>query len=329
MNQLNMIKYPITLLLFTSFGFLLISCSTNRGAFQLALLPDTQTYTKLYPELFYAQTEWLALHADEFAFVLQQGDITDYNAVEQWEVAVKGFENLDGKIPYIFAPGNHDLGNNADVRDSGLMNKYLPYNKYAKLPNFGGAFKEGEMDNTWHTFKAGGLEWLVLSLEFGPRNSVLNWAGEIIRSHPEHKVIINTHAYMYSDNTRMGPGDMWLPQDYGIGKETGDNTVNDGEMMWEKLISLYPNIMFVFSGHVLHTGSGTLVSEGINGNQVYQMLANYQEGVEGVEKGGSSFMRILHIDPKKGKIEVKTYSPYLNVFKTEQNQEFVFDNVKF
>ncbi len=321
--------YSVTLLCFVCFSLLLTSCSTGKKTFQLALLPDTQTYTKLYPELFYAQTEWLASHSNEFAFVLQQGDITDYNAPGQWEVAVKAFDKLDGKIPYTFAPGNHDLGKNSNVRNSDLMNKYLPYSKYSKTPDFGGAFETGKMDNTWHTFKAGGFNWLILSLEFGPRNSVMDWAEEIVRTHPKHKVIINTHAYMYSDNTRMGPGDTWLPQSYGVGKDTGVNAVNDAEMMWDKLVSQYPNIIFVFSGHVLHGGTGTLVSEGKNGTKVYQMLANYQEGVVGVEKGGSAFMRIIKIDTKKGIVEVKTYSPYLNTYKTEKNQEFVFENVKF
>ena len=100
--------------------------------------------------------------------------------------------------------GNHDLGNNSDKRDSKLFNEYFPYIKHSQMRHFGGAFEEGKMDNVWYSFKAGGLEWLVLCLEFGPRNMVLDWAGKIIDSHPTYKVIINTHAYMYSDDTRMG-----------------------------------------------------------------------------------------------------------------------------
>ncbi len=71
------------------------------------------------------------------------------------------------------------------------------------------------------------------------------------------------------------------------------------------------------------------MNDGENGNKVYQMLANYQEGVAGVEKGENAFMRILKIDTEKGVVEVKTYSPYLNTYKTEKDQEFVFENVKF
>jgi len=83
----------------------------------------------------------------------------------------------------------------------------------------------------------------------------------------------------------------WLPQNYGVGKDVGEDAVNNGEQIWEKLISNYPNILFVFSGHVLNDGVGTFVSEGKYGNKVYQMLANYQGGVEGTEKGGNGFLR--------------------------------------
>ncbi len=307
---------------------ILSSCSEPQP-FKLILLPDTQTYSRLYPEIFQSQTRWIVEHADSIAFALQQGDITDNNVDEQWGVAASAMSLMDGKVPYTFAPGNHDLGRNSNIRDSRLFNQYFPYSKYSRTKNFGGAFEEGKMDNTWHTFKAGGCNWLILSLEFGTRNCVLDWAGNVIGKYPKHKVIINTHDYMYSDDTRMGEGDDWLPQSYGLGIELGKNAVNDGEQQWEKLVSRYPNILMVVSGHVLHRGAGTLVSTGEHGNKVYQMLANYQQGVDGPENGKEGFLRILTIDTKHKKIDVKTYSPYIQAYKTEPWQQFCFENVEF
>ncbi len=296
---------------------------------RLALLPDIQSYTQMYPEIVLTQTQWLADHKDDFNFVLQQGDLTDWNAHEQWEIARKAFLQLDGKIPYTFVPGNHDMGNNADIRNTDLFNQYFPYEKYSKATGFGGAFEVGKMDNTWHTFKAGGMDWLILSLEFGTRNKVLLWAEEIIREHPKHKVIVNTHDYMYSDNSRMGDGDDWIPQHYGVGKETGDDAVNNGEQMWEKLLSRYENILLVVSGHVLHSGTGILISKGIHGNDVYQMLANYQGGVEKSISGGNGYLRIITVDVVKRRLDVKTYSPYINQYHPDINQQFKFDAIHF
>lgn len=316
------------------FCLIAFACSERKDeTVTLVLLPDTQMYSERYPEIFRAQTEWIAGTADSITFVLHQGDITNHNTPEQWEVAAEAMQLLDGKVPYAVCIGNHDIGTNgsADTRDTDLFNTWFPYERYRSLPGFGGAYEAGKMDNTWYTFSGGGLDWLVLSLEFGPRNKVLDWAAEVIEDHPDHKVIINTHAYMYSDETRMGPdrGHHWLPQSYGVGKDTGEDAVNNGEEMWDKLVSRYENVLFVFSGHVLNDGVGTLVSEGIHGNKVYQLLANYQSGVEGSENGGNGFLRILKIDTRARKVSVKTYSPHLDAYKTESDQEFAFDDVVF
>lgn len=313
--------------------FLFASCISQKP-FNLVLLPDTQTYSALYPEIFKAQTEWIVKNADNIVFVLHQGDITDNNTQKQWENAADALHQLDGKVPFAFVAGNHDIGDpggNANTRGSELFNKYMPYEKYSKMKGFGGAFEPGKMDNTWHSFNAGGIDWLILCLEFGPRNKVLDWAAEIIEYHPRHKVIINTHAYMYSDGTRMNikNSHAWVPQRYGVGQYTGEEAPNDGEMMWEKLISQHPNILMVVSGHVLHSGAARSVSEGVHGNTVYQMLANYQGEVEGSEMGGNGFLRVISIDPKQGKISVKSYSPYIDQYKSDTEQEFRFEKVNF
>jgi len=117
----------------------------------------------------------------------------------------------------------------------------------------------------------------------------------------------------------------WVPQKYGVGKLTGEDATNDGEMMWEKLVSQFPNILIVVSGHVLNSGTGRLVSTGKHGNKVYQMLANYQKGV----KGGNGFLRILKIDPKKKRISVKTYSPYTGQYNADTEHQFEFQEVDF
>lgn len=308
------------------------SCKKD-NSFRIVLLPDTQNYSKSYPEIFYAQTEWIAANSDSIAFVLQQGDITNNNTIEEWKVASGAMSMLDNKVPYVVCIGNHDNGTNgiADSRETSLFNASFPYEKYSKTKGFGGAYEEGKMDNVWYTFNAGGINWLIISLEFGPRNKVLDWASEVVKAHPSYKVIINTHAYMYSDNTRMSDnrGHHWLPQSYGLGKETESEDVNNGEQMWKKFVRLYPNILIVVSGHVLNEGVGTLVSEGKYGNKVYQMLANYQKFVKESINGGNGFLRILTIDPGKGRISVRTYSPYIDEYKTEPSQQFEFEEVKF
>lgn len=311
---------------------MLAACQKDKP-FKLVLLPDTQFYSMEYPEVFQSQARWIAENADDITFVIHQGDITHNNNDIQWEAATEAINMFDKKVPFTFVPGNHDMGDrgSANVRNTDLLNYYLPYSKYSQAPTFGGAFESGKMDNTWHLFKAGNLDWLIISLEFGPRNKVLHWASGIAASHPDHKIIVNTHAYMYSDDNRMSElhNHKWLPQNYKLGKETGDNAVNNGEQMWETFIKHHPNIIFVFSGHVLNDGTGLLISEGTHGNKVYQMLANYQTGVVGAENGGNGFLRIITIDKSSASASVRTYSPFTNQHKTELDQEFILNGLKF
>lgn len=300
--------------------------------FNLVLMPDTQCYAQDHPQIFHAQTKWIADNASTITFVLQLGDITNRNNPPQWEVARAAMNRMDGKVPYTFVLGNHDIGTSGSSkkRTTKLFNKYFPYEKYSKSPHFGGAFEPGKMDNTWWKFEAGGKKWMIVSLEFGPRNIVLDWANKVIAEHPDSLVIINTHAYMNWDETRIGPGDKWNPHDYGLGKRTkGDQAANDGEEMWTKLVSKHNNILMVVNGHILKDGTGQLISKGKAGNKVYQMLSNYQCGVKGSENGGNGFLRILNIDPAGGKISATSYSPWLDEFKTEPDQQFVFSGVDF
>jgi len=309
------------------------SCSTKMHQVRIVLLPDTQTYAEKYPEVLDSQINWVVRNSKQIAFVMQQGDLTQNNNDKEWKVIQNSFSKLNGKVPYVLAAGNHDMGSAdgkfADVRNSTLFNNYFPYSQMSSLPGFSGVAEEGKMDNAYYIFKTGRINWLVISLEFGPRNSILNWAGSVIEKYPDHSVIINTHSYMYSDSTRQGPGDNWRPQAYGVGKDKGDSSVNDGEQIWDKLVKDHSNVRFVFSGHVLNTGVGTLVSINSKGFPVYQMLANYQEGVTGSVKGGNGWLRILDMNYKKKTLNVSTYSPYINKYNEEPAQQFIIENIYF
>jgi len=311
----------------------LSSCTHKAHLTKIVLLPDTQTYAEKYPEVLDSQINWILKNATQIDFVLQQGDLTQNNNDKEWKVIQSAFSKLNEKVPYVLAAGNHDMGSAdgkfADVRNSNLFNSYFPFEKMAKLPGFTEAAEGGKIDNACYTFTRGKINWLILTLEFGPRNSILEWAGQVIDKYPKHLVIINTHSYMYSDSTRQGPGDNWRPQAYGVGKDRGDSAVNDGEQIWEKLVAKHSNVRFVFSGHVLNTGVGTLLSINNGGYPVYQMLANYQEGVQGSVKGGNGWLRILEFDSKKKTIKVTTYSPYINEYMNKPGHQFIIRNVTF
>ena len=292
--------------------------------FTIVLLPDTQYYSRSYPAIFTSQTQWIADHRDEhrIKYVLHKGDITNDNTADQWNNARVAMRVLDSCVPYTVAPGNHDLPGNGESRDTTLFNQYFPVSRYQNMPTFGGAYEQGKLDNSFHLFSVEGTDWLILALEFGPRDEVLAWANQVVADYPNRRVIVVTHCYMYSDDTRVGLGDKWNPRLYGVGADA-----NDGEEMWDKFVKLHSNISFVFSGHILNDGKGKLVSTAGNGNKVYQMLANYQTGVYGSANGGNGYLRLVKFDLSRNRVSVKTYSPYLDKYLTDAQNQFEFENV--
>jgi len=290
--------------------------------FTLVVLPDTQCYTReingATRDIFTAQTRWIAEHKDalNIAFVLHEGDLTDGNSAPEWTNAAASMSVLDGVVPYALAVGNHD-GLMSGERQTGPFNQFFPVSRYQDLPTFGGVFESNRLDNSYHLFRAGGVDWLVLSLEFGPRDSVLTWASQVAGRYPDRRVILLTHTHVYSDNTLHGSStnQAWLPTSYG--------RPNNGTDVWEKFLRRLPNAALAFNGHVLNSGVGRLVGAGDYGNRVFQMLANYQMQV----LGGAGYLRLIQFSPGQDKMSVSAYSPYLDSSLTDGSNQFEYANL--
>jgi hypothetical protein len=295
------------------------------GSWTIAVLPDTQVYAMSYPEFFKDQTRWIAANRDRrnIKYVLHLGDVTNNNVTNQWTAAFNAFQLLDGQVPYAITLGNHDYGPNGGCADrTTFFHDYFPVSKYLFWPTFGGVKEPTRLDNNFHLFSAGGVDWLVLALEFGPRNSTVAWASSIIAQYPTRRVILITHAYMYYDETRYdwatkGSAQSWNPHAYPTASDP-DGT-NDGEELWHKLVKLHPNVTFVLNGHVLNDGLGRLSSVGDHGNVVHQMLVNYQMQV----LGGEAYLRLLEFLPDGRTVQVKAYSPLLGTYKTDPQNQFI------
>jgi hypothetical protein len=275
-----------------------VRLSTNTAPFTLVLLPDTQYYvTGIYLEYFTRQIQWITNNNDSnnIVFVLHEGDCTDNNIPFEWDNFRGTMTGLDGVVPYALAVGNHD-GLDTPGGDTTLFNAYFPLTTYLGSPTFGGVFEAGKLDNSFHRFTAGGVDWLVVSLEFGPRDAALDWANNVISNEPNRQVILLSHAHVYSDDTLHGthPYHYWTPASYG--------RTNNGTEVWEKLVRRHANIRFFFNGHVLNDGVGRVIGTGDHGNTVYQMLANYQT----YPNGGNSFLRLVRFEPDAEKFSVKS-----------------------
>jgi hypothetical protein len=287
----------------------------------LIALPDTQYYSSTYPQIFDAQTQWIVDNKTErnILYVVHEGDIVDNDVDDQWTNASHSLHLLDLNVPYVLAMGNHDYpgAGGAFSRDTTLFDKYFSLTSLDWQPTFKGTYEPGTASNSFHLFEANGQTWLVVSLEFGPRDAVLAWADRVLKANPSTNAIVLTHAYLYSDGTRFDhltrTDQAFNPHTYGVEALAGG--VNDGEEIWQKLIVNNPNVRIVLCGHV-HAESH-LTSTRDAGPPVHQILADYQDDGQ----GGDGYLRIMTFQPN-GAINVSSYSPYLKQYRTDAENLF-------
>lgn len=293
------------------------------GSVTIVALPDTQVYSERYPQHFVAQSEWIVKNQErlQIAAVFHEGDITNRNTPEQWEVARKAMEPLWGKVPVICAPGNHDMGpgGNGATHES-MMSEYLPESSFAKHPSFQGTLDAGRTENNYSLFEAGGVKWIGIALEWAPRDRALAWADALLAKHSDRRAILVTHAYTYNDDSvydiTKRTDQNWSPYRYGV-KDSPEG-INDAGDIWRKVINKHSNVVLVLSGHVLGDGAGRVTSKTKNGNLVHQVLANYQM----LPEGGKGWLRLMEFLPDGNTIQFRTYSPVLDQFNTDPQHQF-------
>jgi hypothetical protein len=287
-----------------------------KNDFSLVVLPDTQYYSAYYPQIFTAQTQWIAAHVKDMniQLVLGVGDIVDTSNSTQWQNADAAVKYLDGAVPYLLAIGNHDYdkGDKAPLKRlvSGF-NQYFGPSRYAQYNYYRGSFPDGSNENFYGIVNMGGSGFVVLMLEFYPRAEALQWASQILQANSDKEAIVVTHSYGYS-NGRMTTCDNTASEAYGL------NNDNDGEELWS-FLSKFPNVILVLSGHVTSfNGVGRRADLGANGNLINQVLSDYQ----GYINGGNGYLRIMTFQPRLNQIQVWTYSPYTGTYLTDAANQF-------
>ena len=307
------------------FMFLLILAAVSASAqapsdeFTIIALPDTQFYSKSYPQIFLSQTQWIADHIQDqnIKLVIGLGDIVDGGgSVTQWQNADNAYSLIKGKVPIMVTIGNHDYDQNNPSGRTGStqnFNAHFGPQYYSNASWYRGSYPAGSNENFYSIVNINGTDYLILVLEFDARDSALTWAAGVLASHPNTEAIIATHSFTYYDNTRMSQCDVNSAATFGVAKD------NNGEDMWWKLVSKYPNVRMVLSGHVVQgDGTGRRADLGVNGNLVNQILADYQA----FPLGGGGYLRIMKISPSLNRVSVSTYSPYLDAYKTDPNNQF-------
>jgi hypothetical protein len=303
-------------------------------AWSMAVIPDTQYYVRNDQDapLFTEITQWLVDHREELnlQLVLHVGDIVDRNETKQWDYAKASMQVLDGKLPYVLAVGNHDLGRNSSDRSTMLNDHFSLSDNPLNAAIFGGSFEEGRLENAWYRFGYGNRDYVIFSLEFGPRAEVVAWANQVAAAHGDASFILVTHEFVDQESTLFSDDGMARrttrasknsPYSYGISKQT---QVHSGQELWDAFVGRYSNFELVFNGHYKafeKTGptpadvkelwkdlaASYRLDTYADGRVVHQMLFNAQWA----PRGGEGWVRLLEFQPDGETVHVKTVSPYL------------------
>jgi hypothetical protein len=316
-----------------------VAAGTQISSFALAVLPDTQFYSRYATsaesnqyerhygnEPYSAQTNWVARNAQalNIPFLIHLGDVVDQvGKPEQWKVADSAMQVLEvAKVPYSILAGNHDVLNDIDYdsdptkgTDTQRVLANEPYLQWFSPKRAQRQATFGARDSTgfheYHIFKAQDQQFLVLSLSWRISDAGIAWARKVLADHPTLPAILVNHQLL-----NIAP-DAVSPLETGYGK-----------MLWEKLIRDNDQIFMTLNGH--HHGGAHLTKTNDFGNAVEEMVVDYQMAYQ----GGNGLMRLYEFDLTNNLIKVLSFSPWvpmkpaetLNAFDravlTESNHNF-------
>ena len=282
--------------------------------YSFAIVGDTQILANKYPYEYVKLYDWIIDNVEDkkIGYVMGMGDITDGNSAVEWQLARQQLGRLDNVVNYSVVRGNHD--------STDKMNQYIASDFYYN--QFDGFYNDMYIDNAYRAFTLGQTNYLLFTLDYGANDNILSWVGSVIEQYPDHKVIITTHCYLFRDGTTLGSNDVCPPADSNDANIATGNVYNNGEQMWDKLVSKYGNIELVLSGHDPCEDVVLRQEAGVHGNIVSQLLIDPQGMDSGM--GATGMVAMLYINEEKEEIEVEFYSTSREAYFKKSNQ-FTFD----
>ena len=274
-------------------------------AYSLCVVGDTQVISYKYPTQLHTIYDWIADNAQskKMAHVLGLGDITEKSESDEWTNAKQAISKLDGVVPYTLVRGNHDK--------SAGYNATFGTAEYKQ--NFDGFYNDDLIETSYRLFTAGETDYLLITLDFGPTDAELNWAGSIMDQYPDRKVIVITHAFLFRDGTTLDKGDV------APANTDGTNGRNNGDEIWDKLIRKHENVLLVLSGHDPCAPIVTTQTKGDHSNTVTQMLIDPQ-GVDNSSMGPLGMVAMLYFSEDGRTVSVEYYSTIKKQYFMSTNQ---------
>ncbi|MGG4264481.1 LamG-like jellyroll fold domain-containing protein [Peribacillus simplex] len=259
---------------------------TSKKNYNFLFVPDTQKYSSQNPEIFNSQMNWISNNSKKNNIIMNTfvGDIVDNDSEKQWQNSLGAISNLDkNEVPYMIAAGNHDY-----AKGDPFLTYYGPKRfvnkKYYKEPSPSGY-------SSYAVAKAGSYEYLILIIDMKSLHKDLEWSKQVLDQHKDKPTILVSHDIIYPK----------VKNEKTIAVES-----SNGRLIWRELVKDHNQVFMTVNGH--YFGIAHQVKQNSAGNDVIQMLVNYQTNY----RGGNGWLRLVEFDEKKKELVFRTYSPFVD-----------------
>ncbi|TGA98530.1 metallophosphoesterase [Sporolactobacillus shoreae] len=253
--------------------------------FTFGVLPDTQFYSKSYPETFNKINQWFVTNQKtlNLNYVFHLGDIVN-NMTEdsQWERASEAMRLFErAEIPYGIIAGNHDVGTPDNYAS---FSRFFGTNRYRSDPWHGGSYQKNK--GHYDLINVSGRKFIMLGMGWGIGEGETAWMNKVLRNYPDRTAILFVHDYLNKDGNRT----------------------QEGQMIFRKVVRGNANVRLVLNGHYSGAARKTDIfddnGDGKPDRRVTQILSDYQS-----VNGGEGFIRVMGFDLTHGRVYVRTFSP--------------------
>ena len=164
------------------------------------------------------------------------------------------------------------------------------------------------------------MDFLMLNIECDSPLRELTWAQTVLDLNWDKPVFMTTHRYMQDAEDYTGGvplvdsgryPDIW----YVVESVYADGGIQSNEL-YDWFIRRNTNIFLVNCGHFHEQYRQQ--SPNVDGNTIHEVLADFQDD----PNGGNGWLRIMNFDLQANLIDVDTYSPWLDAYRTNDESDF-------
>ncbi|MFD1934507.1 metallophosphoesterase [Nonomuraea mangrovi] len=320
-----------------TYDFSMVHFTDTQYISEGAVEQETAEERAVWESAYSGIVNWIKDNKDQrkISYVAHTGDIIENNirkpadeatqrqVVGEFEVSSKQQRVLDeANIPNGVIAGNHDNQSGTENGPEAIYNKYYGPDRYQGASQgwqhgkYGGPWKEGDNQNHYDLFSAGGLDFVVVGLSYSVTREEAEWADSVFKKFSDRNGILLSHDYL-------------VPSTNPDGRGTGFSAP-DGSMLYKTVVEKNPNVFLILAGHEHGVGTNVKPKVGQVGNGVVELLADYQFYTVSADRlgltqiggynpqdqlqFGASFFRMLQFNVKRAELTVDTYSPLLNDF---------------